>query len=118
MEHELGEQTELRSQTEARRIVGLVIGKLGAKADETAIHPAQDIGGILGLGPLDGQAGHKDCGRLLVEGEFDWAIVVGRWSLASNTGGSLLLLLGDIVPWSAKGSSAETSAAVGVLISG
>lgn len=118
MEHELGEQTELWSKAEARGIVGLIIGKLGAKADQTAIDPAQDVGRILGLGSLDGQAGHKDGGRLLVERELDGAIIVGGWSLASNTGGSLLLLLCDIVPWAAEGGSAKTSAAVGVLISG
>ena len=82
----MGEQAELRSQAEARGIVGLIIGKLGAEADEAAIDPAQDVCGVLGLGSLDGQAGHEDSGSLLVEGELDGAVGVGRWSLAADAG--------------------------------
>ena len=117
VEEELGEEAELRRQAERAGVVGLVVGELCAEADEGAVDPAEDVGGVLGLGALHGQSGHEDGGALLIEGGLDGVHVpVGhRLHPPRRRDG---LLRRRVMPRPAQRRSPEAGPAVGVLVPG
>ena len=111
MEHELREDGELGRQAERRRVVGTVVGELGAQTDERAVDPAQHVRHRLGVTrshqrhllqqTLRGESRDHDGGALLVEGGGH-----GRH-------------VGEVhVPATADGGHAHADAAVGVRVGG
>ena len=77
MEDELRVDAELWGEAETVWLVGLVLRELRAEADKGPVDPAEDVADLLGLAPVDGEAGEDHCGGLLVEAALDGAVVVG-----------------------------------------
>jgi len=71
VEHELGVDTEVVSQSEAGGVLPPVVRKLLAQANKHTIKPTQYIRRVINLGLEHSYSGHENGRCLLVEGGSD-----------------------------------------------